>query len=576
MLIDNTRDSLLSLIGTETLKDRYLLPSETPQDMFKRIALHYSNDKKHAQRLYNYMSLQWFMPATPILANGGTKRGLPISCFLQNVSDSMKSINDNWYETTALSSKGGGIGVYYGNVRSIGERVGIVGDTPGVIPLIKVNDALALAISQGNLRRGSAATYLSIWHGDIEEFLEIRKASGGDPNRKALNIHHGIVIDDKFMIAVRDGTDYDLISPASQAIIKTIKARDLWQKILTIRLETGEPYIVWGDRLKEATPNFHLKEGLIPIQSNLCSEITLPTNEERTAVCCLSSLNLELWETWKDDKVFYYDVLSFLDNVLQDFIDHAPRTMSKAVFSATQERSIGLGAMGFHSYLQSKSIPIDCALAKSINLQMFKGIKENVDEVNIQLATERGACPDAKVADVNVRFSYTMAIAPNASISIICGSTSPGIEPYPANMYQHKSLSGTFIVKNKHLDKLIKTVYNKASYNEVWKSIAEQEGSIQNLDMFTDEDKEVFKTAYEVDQRFLVSHAADRQPYIDQAQSLNIFLPSNIDKKSLHTIHFEAWKLKLKTMYYLRSKSIGRAEKVSLTIGNMDECLSCN
>lgn len=575
MLIDNTRDALLSLIGKETLKDRYLLPNESYQEMFKRVSIAYGDTPEHSQRLYDYMSLQWFMPATPILANGGTKRGLPISCFLQNVADSMKSINDNWYETTSLSSKGGGIGVYYGNVRSVGERVGIVGDTPGVIPFIKVNDSLALAISQGNLRRGSAATYLPVWHGDIEEFIDIRKASGGDPNRKALNIHHGIVIDDKFMIAVEKGLEYDLISPATKAVIRTIKARELWQKILTTRLETGEPYIVWNDRLTEDTPSFHKSQGLIPIQSNLCSEITLPTNEERTAVCCLSSLNLELWETWKDNKLFYKDVLSFLDNVLQDFIDNAPPSMSKAVFSASQERSIGLGAMGFHSYLQSKSIPIDCALAKSINLLMFKTIKDNVKEINNALALERGACPDSKIDGSNVRFSYTMAIAPNASISIICGSTSPGIEPYPANMYQHKSLSGTFIIKNKYLDKLIKICYNDR-YDEIWKQIASLEGSIQDIDIFTKEQKEVFKTAYEIDQRWLVAHAADRQPFIDQAQSLNIFLPSNIDKKSLHTIHMDAWKLKLKTMYYLRSKSIGRAEKVSLIIGNIDECLSCN
>ena len=576
MNIDNTRDSLLSRIGKETLKDRYLLPDETYQQMFKRVAEAYGDDKNHSQRLYDYMSLQWFMPATPILANGGTNRGLPISCFLQSVEDSISDITENWKETSILSSKGGGIGVSYGKVRSIGERVGIVGETCGVIPFIKVNDSLALAISQGNLRRGSAAAYLPIWHGDIEEFLEIRKASGGDPNRKALNMHHGIVIDDKFMEAVESGSTYDLISSATDAVIKTVDARELWIKILTIRLETGEPYLVWGDRLKEATPEFHKEKGLFPIQSNLCSEITLPTNQERTAVCCLSSLNLELWETWKDNQIFIEDIMRFLDNVLEDFITNAPSSMSKAKFSASMERSVGLGAMGFHSYLQSKGIPIDCALAKSINLKMFKGIKDHVDSSNEVLAKERGSCPDAELYGFIRRFSYTMAIAPNASISIICGSTSPGIEPFPANMYQHKSLSGTFTIKNKHLDKLIRSKYSTFNVDEVWKQIAQQEGSIQNLDMFTEGEKEVFKTAFEVDQRWLITHAADRQPFIDQAQSLNIFLPSNVDKKSLHNIHFSAWKLGLKTMYYLRSKSIGRAEKVSLTIGNIDECLSCN
>lgn len=574
--IDNTRDNLLSNIGKETLKDRYLLPNETYQEMFKRVAEAYGDDDKHSQRLYDYMSLQWFMPATPILANGGTNRGLPISCFLQSVEDSISDITENWKETSILSSKGGGIGVSYGKVRSIGERVGIVGETCGVIPFIKVNDSLALAISQGNLRRGSAAAYLPVNHGDIEEFLEIRKASGGDPNRKALNMHHGIVIDDKFMQAVEEGLPYELLSPATGAVIKTVDARELWIKILTIRLETGEPYLVWGDRLIEATPEFHKDKGLFPTQSNLCSEITLPTNQERTAVCCLSSVNLELWETWKDDSYFIEDIMRFLDNVLQDFITKAPDSMAKAKLSATMERSVGLGAMGFHSYLQSKGIPIDCGLAKSINLKMFSHIKSHVDAANLHLGVERGSCLDAEGTAFPQRFSYTMAIAPNASISIICGSTSAGIEPYAANMYQHKSLSGTFTIKNKHLDNLIKNKYSAFNRDEVWKLIAQEAGSIQNLDMFTEEEKEVFKTAFEVDQRYLITHAADRQPFIDQAQSLNIFLPSTVDKKSLHNIHFDAWKLGLKTMYYLRSKSISRAEKVSLTIGNIDECLSCN
>lgn len=581
MKIDPSRDALLSLIGKETLKDRYLLPNESYQEMFKRVAEAYGDDVNHAQRLYDYMSLLWFMPATPILANGGTSRGLPISCFLQTVDDSINDITENWKESSLLSSKGGGLGIYYGNVRSIGERVGIVGETCGVIPFIKVIDSISLAISQGNLRRGSAATYLPIWHGDIEEFIDIRRASGGDPNRKALNIHHGIIIDDKFMEAVESGSKYDLVSPHTSGVLKFIDARSLWIKILTTRLETGEPYIVWGDRLKEATPEFHKKQGLYPIQSNLCSEITLPTNKDRTAVCCLSSVNLELWENWKDNQIFIEDIMRFLDNVLTDFINKAPDSMRKAKYSAMQERSVGLGAMGFHSYLQSKGIPIDCALAKSLNLKMFSKIKADVDASNTNLAKERGSCPDANVKyqgltfDRQVRFSYTMAIAPNASISIITGSTSPGIEPFPANIYQHKTLSGTFTIKNKYLDKLIKVKYSD-KYDDLWKEITQLEGSIQNIETFTISEKEVFKTAFEIDQRFLITHAADRQPYIDQAQSLNIFLPANVDKKSLHNIHMDAWKLNLKTMYYLRSKSIGRAEKVNLTIGNIDECLSCN
>lgn len=573
--INESREELFTTIGKETLKDRYLLPNETNQEMFKRVSEAYGDDAEHSQRLYDYMSSHWFMPATPVLANGGTNRGLPISCFLQNVGDSITDIADNWMETTMLSSKGGGIGVYYGNVRSIGERVGIVGETCGVIPFMKVNDSLALAISQGNLRRGSAATYLPVWHGDIEEFLDIRRASGGDPNRKALNIHHGICIDDLFMKSVEADEDYDLLSPDTGGVIKSVSARELWIKILTVRLETGEPYIVWTDRLKEATPEHHKKLGMFPVQSNLCSEITLPTSEDRTAVCCLSSVNLEYWEQWKDNDLFVADVMRFLDNVLQDFIDNAPEAMAKAVKSAENERSVGLGAMGFHSYLQSKNIPFDSVMSKVFNKKAFQHIRDKVDAVNIELAEEKGACPDAALTGANRRFSYTMAIAPNASISIITGSVSAGIEPYPANIYQHKSLSGTFVVKNKYLDKLIKEDYND-DYDSIWKAIMNEEGSIQNLEMFTDEQKEVFKTAYEIDQRYIVAHAADRQPFIDQAQSLNVFLPSTIDKRSLHNIHFDAWKLGLKTMYYLRSKSVRRAEKVSLAISNVDECLDCN
>jgi ribonucleoside-diphosphate reductase alpha chain len=573
--INKEANRLFTKIGKETLKDRYLLPNEDFQDMFKRVSEAFADDEEHAQRLYDYMSNHWFMPATPILSNGGTNRGLPISCYLQYVEDSITDIIDNWKESSLLSCRGGGLGIYYGDVRSVGERVGIVGNTCGVIPFMKVNDSLALAISQGNLRRGSAACYLPIWHGDIEEFLEIRKASGGDPNRKALNLHQGVCIDDKFMEAVEQGLNYDLISPSTGAVIKTVKARDLWIKLLTLRLETGEPYIVWIDRLREATPKHHKKLGLYPVQSNLCSEITLPTTKERTAVCCLSSVNLEYWDSWKDNTLFIEDIMRFLDNVLTSFIKNAPLSFGKAITSAVNERSVGLGAMGFHSLLQSKLIPFDSAVAKSLNINIFKNIKTKVEQINGKLAREKGACPDAQKNNEEKRFSYTMAIAPNASISVIAGSVSPGIEPYPANIFNHKSLSGTFMIKNKFLDNHIKELYND-KYDEIWKEIINNEGSIQTIEVFSKEIKEVFKTAFEIDQRYLITHTADRQPFIDQAQSLNIFLPSTIDKKSLHNIHMDAWKLGLKTMYYLRSKSIRRAEKVSLTISNIDECLSCN
>lgn len=576
ILKNRDRNNLLTRFGVETLKDRYLLATEDPQDMFERVAKEFSNSPKHAARMYEYMSKMWFMPSTPILSNGGAGRGLPISCFLQNVQDDIGDILDNWNETGWLSCKGGGIGVYYGNVRSVGERVRNAGETSGVIPFIKVNEALAQAISQGSLRRGSAAVYLPVWHGDIEEFIEIRTPTGGDPNRKVnpQNLHHAVCVDDAFMQAVKEGTTYDLISPSTGGVLRKVDARNIWTKILDTRLRTGEPYILFTDRVKEATPEWHKKAGLFPEQSNLCSEITLPTNKERTAVCCLGSVNFEYYDDWSVDSRFVEDIMYFLDNVLQYFIDNAPDSMSKAKFSAERERSVGLGAMGLHSFLQAKGIPFDSAMAVVHNNRMFKHLSNQVEKASESIAKVRGACPDANDYGYKERFTYKMAVAPNASISIITGNTSAGVEPFPANVYLHKTLSGTFTVKNKHLDSLIKTKFPD-TYDEVWEKVINKEGSIQELEEFTEDEKDVFKTAFEIDQRSIVQMAAQRQPYIDQAQSINIFLPATIDKRSLHNIHFGAWELGLKTLYYCRSQSMGNAGS-NLTIGNLNECVACN
>lgn len=574
--VDESRNSLITEFGKEVLRDRYLLPDESEQEMFVRVASAYGNDKEHKQRLYDYMSKLWFMPASPILANAGSKRGLPISCFLQNVQDNMPDIANNWLETIWYSFKGGGIGVYYGNVRGVGERVGVVGKTSGVIPFLKVNESLAGAISQGSLRRGSSAVYLPISHPDIEEFIDIRRSTGGDPNRKVnpLNLNHAVVIDDKFMECIKSEEPYDLVSPHTGAILRKVSARELWIKILQARLETGEPYILFIDRVKEATPEHHKKAGLFPVQSNLCSEITLPTDEQRTAVCCLSSVNCEYYDSWKEEPRFIEDIMYFLDNVLEDFIENAPKEMNKAIFSALNERSVGLGAMGFHSYLQSKKIPLDNVMSLVYNKQIFEHIKKGSDEASIKIAQERGACPDAEKYGVMERFSYKRAVAPNATISILCGTTSAGIEPFPANMYTHKTLSGTFIVKNKWLDKLIKECYND-KYQEIWEAISGAGGSIQNLEYFDKETKEIFKTAFEIDQRYILKLAEDRTPLIDQAQSLNIFLPKDIDKASLHNIHYQAWKKGIKTLYYCRSSNEVSAGQ-SLLTGNLDECIGCN
>ncbi len=559
--IDPSRDANLTEFGKRTLEDRYLLPGETFQGMFARVATAYADDADHAQRIYEYISKLWFMPATPVLSNGGAERGLPISCFLNTVDDSLDGIVETWNENVWLASNGGGIGTYWGSVRSIGEKVGKNGQTSGIIPFIRVMDSLTLAISQGSLRRGSAACYLDIHHPEIEEFLEIRKASG-DFNRKALNLHHGLNITDAFMEAVRDNEEYELISPKSGEVIKTLNARKVWQKILEIRMQTGEPYLLFTDTVNNAMPAHQRKLGLSVKQSNLCSEIVLPTGtdhlgNERTAVCCLSSLNAEKFLEWKSDPQFIEDVFRFLDNVLEDFIQRAPDEMARAVYAAQRERSVGLGLMGFHSFLQSMNAPLESAAAKAWNVAMFKHIRKGADAASVKLAKERGACPDAADNGVMARFSHKLAIAPTASISIICGGTSAGIEPIPANVYTHKTLSGSFTVKNPNLEALLEE--KGMNTPDVWVSMLEHDGSVQHLDCLTDDEKAVYKTAFELDQRWIIELAADRTPFICQAQSLNLFLPGDINKWDLHMLHWTAWEKGLKSLYYCRSKSVQRA-----------------
>ncbi|MBX3478521.1 MAG: ribonucleoside-diphosphate reductase subunit alpha [Brevundimonas sp.] len=559
--LDRSRDALLTDFGKKTLEDRYLLPGESYQDMFARVATAFADDADHAQRVYDYMSKLWFMPATPVLSNGGADRGLPISCFLNAVGDSLDGIQSVWNENVALASNGGGIGTYWGGVRSIGEKVKGAGQTSGIIPFIRVMDSLTLAISQGSLRRGSAAVYLDVHHPEIEEFLEIRKASG-DFNRKSLNLHHGVNITDAFMEAVRDGRPFALVSPKTGETMKTVDARTLWQKILEIRLQTGEPYLIFSDTVNRQMPQHQRDLGLSVKQSNLCSEIMLHTGRDhlgidRTAVCCLSSVNAETFLEWREEPRFIEDVMRFLDNVLEDFIRRAPPEMKAAVYSARRERSVGLGLMGFHSFLQAQGVAFESAMAKSWNMRLFKHLRREADKASRLLAEEKGPCEDARERGVMERFSHKLAIAPTASISIICGGTSAGIEPIPANIYTHKTLSGSFAVKNPYLEQLLDT--KGLNTDAVWLSILENEGSVQHLEGLTDDEKSVFKTAFELDQRWIVELAADRSPEICQAQSINVFLPGDVDKWDLHMLHWSAWERGVKSLYYLRSKSVQRA-----------------
>ena len=561
--IDRDRDANLTEFGRSVLADRYLLPGEECQDLFARVACHFADDSAHAQRLYDYISSLWFMPSTPVLSNGGTDRGLPISCFLNEASDSLDGIVDLWNENVWLAALGGGIGSYWGNLRSIGERVGSNGKTSGIIPFIRVMDSLTLAISQGSLRRGSAAIYIRIDHPEIEEFIEIRRPTGGDPNRKALNLHHGIILTDEFMRAVENDEEWALKSPKDNAVIRKMPARALWIRLLSTRIETGEPYFIFIDHVNRAVPEHHKLAGLDVKMSNLCSEITLPTGidkdgQERTAVCCLSSLNLERFLEWHDHPTFIEDVMRFLDNVLSDFIERAPVSMDRAKYAAMRERSVGLGVMGFHSFLQGQSVPIESVMAKVWNKRMFKHIREQADAASLLLGEERGPCPDALDYGMKDRFSNKLAIAPTASISIICGGSSPGIEPNAANAYTHKTLSGSFQVRNKFLKQLL--AEKGHDDDDTWSSITVREGSVQHLDYLTDDEKDVFKTAFEIDQRWLIDHAGDRAGFVCQSQSLNIFLPADVHKKTLHEVHWRAWEKGVKSLYYCRSRSVARAE----------------
>ena len=576
--IDITKDTLLPKNAVDILRDRYMLPEEeTPQEAFARACIAFADNKAHAERLYKYVSNLWFMFASPLLSNGGTDRGLPISCFLNYVPDSREGLAAHYTENIWLSSMGGGIGGYWGHIRSQGQSTSKGNKTTGVIPFMHVVDSQMVAFNQGSTRRGSYASYMDVSHPEIIEFIEMRKPAGGDINRKNLNLHHAVIVPDKFMKAVEDDKDWELVDPNSKEKVKTIKARNIWIKILEARVSTGEPYIMFIDTVNKGLPKELKVKGLKVHHSNLCSEITLPTNEDRTAVCCLSSLNLEYFDEWSQDEMFIEDIIRMLDNTLSVFIKDAPLTMIKAVNSAKSERSIGLGTMGFHSYLQKIGVALQSPMSMGPNLKIFKHIKKKCDAANFLLGKERGEAPDLKGS--GKRFSHMTAIAPNASSSIICGNTSPSIEPLRANAFTQKTLSGSFLIKNKYLEKLLEE--KGKNTKDVWKIIISNRGSVDAFDFLTAQEKNIFKTAIEVDQAWLVDLAAERQKYICQAQSLNLFFPPDVNVRRLNNVHKRAWHKGLKTLYYCRSEAIKRAENISIKIerkvrqDNEEECVMC-
>jgi ribonucleoside-diphosphate reductase alpha chain len=587
--VDFSRDSLFDELGIKRLQESYMREDEkSPQERFAYVSAKFGSNPGHSQRLYDYSSNHWLSYSTPILSFGRSRRGLPISCFLPYLDDSAEGLVNTLSEVNWLSMLGGGIGIGIG-IRSADDK------STGIMPHLRTYDASSLAYRQGRTRRGSYAAYLDISHPDILMFLDMRKPTG-DPNMRALNLHHGVNITDDFMRIIEacmlnpdENDDWPLIDPHDGTVREIVSAKEIWQRVLELRMQTGEPYIHFIDTSNRLMPGFQKNLGLSIKQSNLCSEIILPTDKDRTAVCCLSSVNLEYYDDWKNDKLFLRDIAEMLDNVLQYFIDNAPDSISRAVYSASRERSIGIGALGFHAYLQKIQVPFESALAVSKNKQMFKNIREGLDRANLDLGKDRGEAPDA--VGTGRRFSHLMAIAPNASSSIIMGNTSPSIEPYRANAYRQDTLSGAHLNKNKWLDKIIMEKCNgdsKLDYNEVWSSIIANDGSVQHLEFLDDWTKDVFKTSMEIDQRWIIQHAADRQPYIDQAQSLNLFFRPDSNIKYIHAVHFMAWKQGLKTLYYCRSEKISKADKVSKKVerkvieeldmkalATEDVCLAC-
>ncbi len=567
IVIDKSRDSLFDEHGLKRLRESYMLDSEeSPQERFAYVSRAFASNQEHAQRLYEYASKHWLSYSTPILSFGRTQKGLPISCFLNYIHDSSAGLVENLSETNWLSMLGGGVGIGFG-IRSADDK------STGVMPHLRIYDASSLAYRQGRTRRGSYAAYLDIDHPDISLFLDMRKPTG-DPNMRAPNLHHGVNITDKFMRLIEKAMldpevddSWELVDPHDGQVREVVSAKTLWQYILELRMHTGEPYLHFIDTSNRHLPQ-HLKDlGLKVHQSNLCSEIILPTDKDRTAVCCLSSVNLEYYDDWKSDELFLKDLAEMLDNVLQYFIDNAPTAVARARYSAERERSIGIGALGWHAYLQRNNLPWESPMAVGRNKQIFKHIRERLNEANLELGSERGEAPDAQ--GTGLRFSHLMAIAPNASSSIIMGNTSPSIEPFRANAYRQDTLSGSSLNKNKWLDKLIRAESEKNKdgwYEDVWSSIIANDGSVQHLNWMSDWDRDVFKTSMEIDQRWLIQHAADRQEYIDQAQSLNLFFRPDVNIKYLHAVHFQAWKQGLKSLYYCRSEKIGKADKVSKKI----------
>jgi ribonucleoside-diphosphate reductase alpha chain len=583
LVLDYERSKNFTYFGLENLRDRYALRNvagdvvEDPQMFFARVATGMARgDREHAQKLYDMMSKNWFLPSSPTLMNIGTKKGLPISCFLNTVPDDLGGIFDVYRENAFLAKYGGGIGTDWSQLR--GQNAPLISSglkSSGVIPFLKIMDSETIAIARNGVRRGAAAAYLRIDHPDIEDFLEIRKPTGGDQDRKALNINIGITITDAFMQAVEAGTTYKLIDPHFNTVVKELDATTMWRKILSMRAETGEPYLLFIDTVNRALPPHHQAKGLTVRQSNLCTEIVLPTDNNRTAVCCLASINLERWDEFVDqiDDICYAAVKG-LDNNLETFCEMAdPGEYKKAIFSVRSERSVGFGTMGYHGYLMSKRIPFESVAARMLNKTIFKTFGEAARKASVRLGEERGLPLDGGTQ----RNSYVTSIQPTASTAFLCGEATPAIEPIAGNAYLQKTLSGSFLVKNRYLESFLEEKGQNTS--DVWKKVIADKGSVMNLDFLTEEEKAIFRTGYEMNMREIVQQAADRQSYIDQAQSLNVFFQTPVSGKYMNEVHMMAWKSGVKSLYYFRSSAPIQADSIAIESKKRDlaneECAVC-
>ena len=574
IVIDKKRNQDFSEQALTLLKDYYCREGEDPQEALARASLAYcEGDLSFAQRIYDYASKRWFMFASPVLSNapmaGEEARGLPISCFLSYVGDNLPSLIEHNSEVSWLSVKGGGVGGHWGDVRGISDKA------PGPIPFMKVVDSQMTAYKQGKTRKGSYAAYLDIDHPDIVEFINFKLPTGGDSNRKCFNLFNAVNVTDAFMEAVTNDSEWPLIDPNTGVTAEVVGARELWQRILEARSRTGSPYINFIDTANNRLPETQKELGLRINGSNLCNEIHLATNEERTAVCCLSSVNLEKYDEWKGTGMVA-DLVRLLDNVLTFFIKHCPDEMSKARYSAQRERSIGLGAMGFHGYLQSKGYPWESIQAKFSNMDIFMDIINEARAESMRLGSQLGEAPDME--GTGRRNAHLLAIAPNANSSIICGCT-PSIEPLKSNAFTHRTRAGAHLVRNKYLEKYL----DEAGINteETWKSIISNEGSVQHLDELSDDVKAIFKTAFEIDQGWVIDHASDRQVFVCQGQSVNLFFPAGANKSYINATHLRAWKKGLKGLYYFRTSAAVQADKIGAKVErsalqDAEECLSCH